>query len=528
MKRCSTCQRTYSDETLNFCLDDGARLLDAFAAGESPTESFEPSRRLGKSLQAPILRPSESSQPAPVNVMANARPSIAVLPFTPLKVVKRDAYLGLGIADSLITKLSGIDRITVRPTSAIRRYTDPARDSAEVGREQRVDAVLEGSIQRSRQRMRVTARLVDARDGSSLWSYQCDEDSSHILEVEDSIAEKIATSLVNDLSRKEKGLLTKRHTQNVEAFHLYQKGRYHWNMLTKHGLERATEYFQQAVDKDPAYALAYVGLADSYGVLGINYLSPKESLAKAKAAVLKALEIDDTLAEAHRSLGGLKLLYEWDWPGAERELRHAIELKDGYANGYQLYAYYYHAIGQLDVAIALIERALEIDPLSPILNSDLSWEYVLARQYDRAIEQGLKTLEIEPNFAMAQMGIGMAYEHQGLHKKAIKELAKAVKLTDENPRLLGLLGFVYAKAGYTVKARQVLERLINVSKKTHIDPYNIAMVHIGLGENEQAFKSLEQAYEERSCHLISLKVDPMLDDLRPDACFTDLLGRLGL
>ena len=523
MKRCPTCRRVYYDETLNFCRIDGTPL--AVTSDESQTELIQSSQPPNETLQTRV-QPAESIQPSAV-ITDRPRPSVAVLPFTPLGAGSGDEYLGLGMADSLITRLSGINRITVRPTSAIRKYTDVGRNSVEAGREQRVDAVLEGSIQRAGERIRVTARLVNVPDGASLWGYSGDEQCTDIFAVEDSITEKIVASLVKNLSRNEERQSNKHYTQSAEAFHLYLKGRYHWNRFTQRELEKAIEYYNQAVRKDPTYALAYSGLADCYSVLGLNYQSPADSFPKAREAATRALQIDEMLSEAHTSLGAVKLFYEWNWEEAERELKRGLDLNSTCAS-YQLYAYYHHVIGRPDVAITLLELALEVDPLSPIVNSDLGWAHVFARQYDKAMDQGFKTLEIDPNFAMAHLVIGMAYEHKGLHKKAIKALGKAAKLSNDGPRILAWLGYGYATAGSTVKAQQVLEKLMSGSKERHIDPYNIALLHIGLGEDEKALDSLEQAYEERSGQLIFLRLDPSVDNLRSNPRFIDLLERLGL
>lgn len=454
--------------------------------------------------------------------------SIAVLPFKPLNPAVGDEYLGLGLADSLITRLSGINRLVVRPTSAISKYADSGEDMVAAGREQNVDAVLEGSIYRSGDRIRVTARLINIADSASLWGYRCDEDWTDIFKMEDSISERIAVSLLKSLSPDEQMRLTKRYTSSSESYHLYLKGRYYWNKFTGETLQKAIEYFNRAVEEDPCYALAYCGLADSYSALGVNYLAPKDSFPKAKAAALRALEIDETLAEAHVSLAGEKLLYEWDWPGAERELNRALDLNTGYATLYEAYGYYLQAMGRVGEAIDRLEQAQELDPLSSVITSDLAWAYISARQYDRALDQGLKALEMDPNFAIAHSIIGMAYEHKGEHKKAITALARASTLSKESPRVLALLGYAHAKAGDTAKAQGVLDRLTRLSKQRHMDPYNIAVARLGFGENEQAFECLEHAYKERSAQLIWLKLDPIFDSLRLNPRFEEFLRRMGL
>jgi DNA-binding winged helix-turn-helix (wHTH) protein/Tfp pilus assembly protein PilF len=452
--------------------------------------------------------------------------SIAVLPFKPLNPEVDDEYLGLGMADTLITRLSGIERIIIRPTSAICKYSDARQDTVAIGREQRVDAVLEGSIYRSGDRIRMTARLINVPDGASLWGYHCDEQWTSIFEVTDSIAEKIALSLLNNLSYDEADQLAKRHTDNQKAYHLYLKGRFYWNRFTREGLQKGIEYFKRAVEEDPGYALAYCGLADSYSVMGVNYTAPSESFPKARAAAIRALELDDTLAEAHVSLAAERLFFEWDAIGAERELVRAIGLNPGYASAYQMYAYCLQSMNRPEAAIARLEQAQELDPLSPVLYADRGWGYVFMRRYDEALEQGSKALEIDPHFAIAHLVIGMALHLKGLHEDGIAELNNAVVFSEDSPRILAWLGYAYGRAGKTSNALQVLDRLARLSEQRHIDPYCVAVVYTGQGETEQALKYLERACEERSSQLAWLRLEPAFDKLRSHPRFADLLGRL--
>lgn len=523
MKRCPTCRCLYPEETLNFCRVDGAELAPALDVDESPTRLMEPSHQQSQSYRTIVIKPSAPSAPTPTAIAASTRPSIAVLPFTPLQNSSGDEYLGLGIADSLITRLSGINRITVRPTSAVLKYANLGQDSLEAGREQRVDAVLEGSIQRLGERIRVSARLINVTDGASVWGYQADEDCADIFQVEDSFTEQIVTSLVKNLTREEERQVTKRYTENTEAFHLYLKGRYHWNKFTDDELAKAIEYFSRAVEEDPSYALAYSALADCYSFLGVNSRRPVDSFPKAKAAALRALELDDTLAEAHISLAAVKILFDWDLSGAARELKRAIDLNNSCATAYDLYAIYEQALGRVNPAIALLEQAQELDPLSSMLNWDLGWAYNHARQYDLAIEQGLKAVAKDPTFAFNYLVLGMAYEHKGMHTEALTELAKAEKLSNESPRISAWLGYVYAKIGSTAEARQILDKLTTPSRQSYIDPYNLAVVYMGLGENEKALASLGDAVKEHSGQLLCLKLEPIFDDLRSDPRFTRLL-----
>jgi DNA-binding winged helix-turn-helix (wHTH) protein/TolB-like protein len=324
--------------------------------------------------------------------------SIAVLPFKPLNRSPDDEYLGLGLADAVITGLSGTGKIIVRPTSAVGRYTAPDQDPIAAGREQRVDAVLESSIWRSGDKVRVTARLLNVRDGVPLWSYQCEEFCTDIFSVQTLISERMAEALMSQLTGEKRARLTKHYTENREANRLYLQGRFYWNKRTEEGLKKGIEYFQEAIDKDLNYALAYAGLADCYAILANFYGDPHELFPRAKAYAARALEIDETLAEAHTTLAGIKFHDDWDWSGAETGYKRAIELNPGYATAHQRYSLFLICMGRTEESLARIKRALELDPVSLSINSSLGWRLYFARQYDQAIEHLQKTLEMDPNY----------------------------------------------------------------------------------------------------------------------------------
>ncbi len=457
--------------------------------------------------------------------------SIAVLPFKPLSADGSDDYLGLGMADTLITKLSNLRQIIVRPTSAVRKYVAPEQDPLAAGREQRVDAVLEGNIQKSGEKIRVTVRMMRVRDGSSLWAYKCDEQCTNIFEMQDAISEKVAASLAMKLTGEEQKRLAKHYTDNPEAYHLYLRGRYFWNKRTEEALKKGIEYFQQAIERDPSFAMAYAGIADCYNSLGNSIyggLQPREALPKAKSAAMKALEVDEVLAEAHASLGFAITQYDWDWPVAERELRRAIELNPNYPTAHHFYPIQPTACGRLDESLTEIKRAQELDPLSLIIQTDLARRFYFRRQYEEASEQLRKTLDMDPNFFRAHLDLGEVCVQQGKYEEAIAEFRQAIKLSGGSPVAVGGLGHAYAVSGQHAEARKVLGELSDLAKRRYVSPSLSAAIHVALGEKDQAFKYLAAAYEERASSLIRLKVEPNFGGLRSDPRFADLVRRVGL
>ena len=451
--------------------------------------------------------------------------SLAVLPFKSLG--GRDEHLGVGVADTLITRLSGLRLLTVRPTSAILRYAAADRDSVEVGRELGVEAVLEGSIQREGENVRVTVRLISVRDRRALWGGQFDERFNGILDVQDAISQKVSESLALNLSEEQRKSLLKRYTNNTEAYHLYLKGRHFWNKRTAEGLRRAIEFFRQAIDEDPRYALAYAGLADAYSMLGeYTGRAPGEYRTQAKAAATKALEMDDALAEAHASLGYLRMR-DWDWAGVEGEFKRALEINPNYATARQWYSIFLELTGRPEEAVAEAVRAQELDPLSLIINESLGARLLFARRYDRALAQLKKTLEIDQNFAQAHHTLGDTYLQTGMFEEALGELQRARQL-DDNPWVVASLGHAYAVAGRGDEARGMLAELEGRSEQSRVPPEEVARVYAGLGERDRAFAWLERACEERSAHLAFVKVDPAWGALRSDPRFADVMRRVGL
>ncbi len=468
---------------------------------------------------------SRREQPLP----ATAIKSIAVLPFKPLIAESRDEALELGMADTLINKLSNIRQVTVRPLSAVRQYTGVEQDAVAAGREQRVDAVLEGNIQRSGDKVRVTVRLVRVGDSAGIWTDQFDAPLTDIFAVQDSISERVASALAVKLSSEEKGLLTKRNTQNPEAYRLYLLGRYQLNKSTDDGIRKALEKFRQAIDSDPNFALAHVGLADAYIAQGaFDALPPKESFPKAKQAALQALQLDEHLAEAHVSLANARFLYDWDWAGAEDEFKRAIAINPGYSDAHQMYGYYLSSKGRSDEALREMQRAQELDPLSLPKITAVGEVLYMARRYDEAIAAYGKTLEMDPNNGFAYWALGRAYLEKGMYAEAIAAFQKAITLSGDSPDESASLGCAYALSGRKAEARKIIGDLREQSKKRYIAPSVIAAIYAALGEKDEGFVWLDKAYEEHDFILVLLKVEPMFEKLRSDPRFTVLLKRVGL
>jgi len=505
------------------------RLLGQGAGGQQYIET-QPKRGYRfvaavKEVRDDASEPDGEGVPAGETPEANAVRTIAVLPFRSLRQEESDEYMELGITDVLITRLSNINEIVIRPTSAVRKYAALEQDPVAAGRELQVGAVLEGSIRKLADRYRITVQLVNVRDGISLWADKFDQKCADIFDVEDSISEQVAKALTLRLSGEQKRVLAKRYTGSTQAYHSYLKGRYHWNKWNKEGFRKAIEHFQQSIEHDPVYALAYTGLADAYGLLGLNgLLSPKEAMPRAEAAAVKALEIDEGLAEAHVPFACVRCWYHWDFAGAEQEFKRAIELNSNYAIAHQAYALYLTAMGRQAEAQCEIQVAQRIDPLSLALNAIEGFILYNAGEYDRAIEQSVKTIELDPNFHPAYERLGDSYLQKGMLAEAIAAFEKALALSGRSLFTLAELGSAYARSGRREETESVLDELKERFNKAYVS----AWIYAGLGENDSAFEWLEKAYEERDSSIVYLKVDPRLTRLRSDRRFADLLRRINL
>ena len=456
--------------------------------------------------------------------------SLAVLPFRSLDAPQDEQYLGLGLADSLITQLGRTQKFTVRPTSAIGKYADGQHDSLAVGRALGVEAVLEGNSQTSGDRIRVTARVLRVSDGVSLWAGKFDERLTDIFAVQDSISQQVAEALISNLGERAKRSPGRRPTENIEAYQLYLKGRYLWGKKDTEGVKKALQYFEQAIKADPKFAQAYSGLADCYVALSeFSAVPRREAYSKAMSSLRKAISLDPSLAETHTTLGFILLSRDWDYEEAEKEFKLAIELDPNYATAYQFHGVHLLAVGQTDAAIAQTRRALELDPLSILNNSQLGRCLYLAHRFNETIDQSLKTLELDSTSASAHAYLGQSYAHQGRFAEATAALQKAVEMSGGRAEMKAALGYAYALAGNRNGAREVIEELAALNRESSYVSYHIATVHAGLGEKEQAFNLLERAYQERDIFMgVRLSTDPKLDSLRSDRRFQTLLQRVGL
>jgi serine/threonine protein kinase/tetratricopeptide (TPR) repeat protein len=455
--------------------------------------------------------------------------SLAVLPFVNVSGDPSAEYLSDGITESIISALSQLSGLRVMSSNSVFRYKGRAADAQEVGRELGVRAVVVGRVVQRGDGLSISAELIDTRDSSQLWGEQYNRKSADILAVQEEIARQISDKLRLRLSGEDKGRLAKRYTESTEAYELYLKGRFHQNKRTQDDLKRSIDYFKQAVAKDPNYALAHSGISDSYSYLGNHgFLPPKEVSPQAKDSALKALEIDDRLAEAHTSLAYVKVNYDWDWAGAEREFKRAIELNPSYTRAHSLLAAYLSGQGRFEEAFAEMNRALELDPLSIYDNTNLGWHLHKAGRVDEAIEQFRKTIEMDQSYAQAHDWLGQVYDTKQMYEAAISEFKEAIVLYGGAPSATAALGYGYAVAGRKDEARRCLRELQELGRERYVSSYDVAVILTGLGENDQAFVRLGEAYERRDGWLAFwLKVDPRLDPLRSDPRFQDLLRRVG-
>jgi DNA-binding winged helix-turn-helix (wHTH) protein/TolB-like protein/Flp pilus assembly protein TadD len=460
--------------------------------------------------------------------LPNAPPtSLAVIPLKQLGPAGDD-YLGIGLADSLITRLSNLNEIKVRPTSSVLKYAAAPAPPSQIGRELSVESVLEGTIRRDGENVRVTIQLVRVDDGAPVWAQQFDDKFTGIFKIEDSIADKIADSLALKLTGEERGALTRRYTGNNDAYQLYLKGRYQFNKRTPETINQAIEFFRQATDKDPTYALAFTGLSDAYATLPITSdAAPKEAFSKAKEAAAQALKLDDRLAEAHASAGYIEFYFDWDWPAAEAHLKRAIEINPNYPLAHFYYAVLLSSAGRFGEALAEASRALELDPVSVsfiALSGQFQYE---AGQYDQAILQLQKAFAIEPNFWIAHIVLGKVYIQKAMFPEATSELQKALQYSGGNTEAMSLIGFAYAASGDIVLPRKEIGNLRDISKQHYVPASNIAMIYAGLGDKNNALDWLEEAYDERDVHVALIKVVPNWDSLRQEPRFVRLVDRLG-
>jgi serine/threonine protein kinase/tetratricopeptide (TPR) repeat protein len=457
--------------------------------------------------------------------------SLAVLPFVNGSGDPNMEYLSDGITESLINSLSQLPKLEVKSHDSAFHYKGKDPDAETVGRELGVRAVFKGRITQVGDNLDISAELIDARNNDHIWGQQYSRKASDIFTLQGDIGKEITAALRTRLTHDDEERLTKSYTANPEAYRLYLQGRYWWNKKTEDGFNKGIGYFQQAINKDPTYGPAYSGLADCYSSLaGQPGEPPKENFPKAKEAALKALEIDNTLGEAHSSLAFIKATYDWDWAGAEKEFQQAIQLNPGYAIAHDRYGVTLYRMGRVQEAVAEIKKALDLDPLSLPFSRDLGDAFYFARQYDQSIEQLRKTQELDPNYAQPQHDLVFPYAQKSMYKEAIAEANKRLVINPDDRTALPYLGYAYAKAGRRVEAQKVLDQLNDFSRQEFVTALGSARIYAGLGEKDKAFEWLEKSYEERSLAtgFGTIKVDPAFDPMRSDPRFAGLLRRMNL
>jgi eukaryotic-like serine/threonine-protein kinase len=455
--------------------------------------------------------------------------SLAVLPFENVSRDPENDYLSDGITRSLINNLATVPKLRVMAQSTVFRYKGREIDPQAIGRELNVRAVLTGRMMQSGGSLRIGTELVDVATGSLLWGAQFDRKPGDIFVIQDEISSEISGKLRLQLTHAEKKRLVKRHTEDAEAYRLYLQGRHHWNRWTEEGFYKAIGYFQQAIEKDPSYALAHDGVADCYVLLGWNsYLPPKDAFPKAKVAAMAALEIAPDLGEAHTDLAAVLWLHDWQWAEAQNEFKRSLELNPCYPTANHYYAECLMTLGRNAEALARMKKSLELDPLSLIINVAIGWAYYHARQYDEAVVQLLRTVELDPNYPMTYWILGLIYRDTARYDLAISAGEKGVSLSGGSPLMRAALAQTFAAAGAPEKAIEIADELNELAKQRYVAPHFFAGIYVGLGEHDRAIEYLEKSCAEHCHWLIYLHIDPSMDDLRTDPRFQDLLRRVGL
>lgn len=463
--------------------------------------------------------------------LAGKSMSLVVLPLENLSGDKDQDYFADGMTDDLIANLAKIRSLRVISRSTAMAYKGTHKPLSSIASDLKVDAVVEGTVMRVGNRVRITAELVQVSTDRHLWADTYESQMGDVLALQNRVSSAIVDEIRINLTPEEKERLAKNPAVRPEAYENYLKGRYYWNKRSEEGLTKAIEYFQLATEKDPNYALAFAGLADCYSIIGSAIVGSVPALdvaPKAKSAALKALELDKSLAEAQTSLATVSFNYDWDWATAASGFQRSIELNPSYATAYQRYSLYLMAMGRTQESLTEMNRARDLEPLSISMNFSLGWRLYMARQYDQAIEQLRNALEMDPNFALPRVVLGQAYEQKGSYPQAIAELQKAASISHDSPPVLGALGHAFGAAGNRAEAEKILARLAQLSKKQYVSPFYVALVYDGLHENEKALDWLEKAYTDRSNAIIFIKVDPELDGLRSNPRFQSLLRRLNL
>src|ERR1041385_2141398 len=574
MKRCPQCNRVESDEALSFCRVDGTALLNDSSAFDDeagtvrldsasteaattvlpdttnvaaqrstgPTTVLppQPTATTGALAKAKLQR-KKIGTVALVTAMVAAISavvvyslrskndhtiiqSIAVMPFVNASGNSDVEYLSDGMTETLISSLSQLQNLNVKPRSSVFRYKGKEVDPQTVAKELNVEAVLNGRLVEHGQEIDLFVELIDSALNKVVWSQQYNRKQTDLVSLQTDVARDISSRLKTKLSGADEAKETKTYTTNPEAYQLYFKGNFYQSKYTDEGYKKAIENYQQAISIDPNYALAYQGIARAYDFANGFYLPANEAEPKAKIAALKALQLDETLAETHYLLGKIVFWYDWDWPASERQSKRANQLDSTYPAYYPVYL---SAIGRAEEAVKAQQVMLQQFPLDLNVNLDLAGILLAAGRYDESIDQTRKALEIDPNFWWSYENLGRAYERKKQYPEAIGALERA-RLLDASPSALGYLGYVYAAAGKKEEAQKVLEELKGLSKQRYVSPYNVACIYAGLNDKDQAFQWLERAYQERAFFMTLLKTETVLDNLPPDPRFKDLLKRMNL
>jgi eukaryotic-like serine/threonine-protein kinase len=486
-------------------------------------------RDAGLGESSPRKAKPQVSQPLTAADASAEHRSIAVLPFTNMSSDPENEFFADGITEEIINALAQIEDIRVVARTSAFSFKGKQVDLQTVGESLKVTTVLEGSVRKSGNRLRIMAQLVSVNDGYHLWSERYDRELKDIFEVQDEIARTIANRLKVTLGANRQEPLVRVGTKNLEAYQLYLKGRFHWNKRTPDGMQKAIEYFQQAIAKDPAYALAYTGLADAYNLASfLNAFPPREMMPKAKAAAAKALEIDNGLAEAYVSLAYASFTYDWNWIAAGSYFQQALAVNPSYVRTHAFYPLYLSSLGRFEEAVATAKHNLDLDPASPAGSHVLAVQLYLSRQFDLAIQQCHKTLEMDPHYAVAYAVLGQAYASQGCNREAVPDLHKCLEVSRGGAPALALLGYVHARLGERDQALRMLDQLEALSKRSFVTAFFVALVYAGLEDKDQAFLWLEKACEERFNRLAYLNVEALWDPLRSDPRFAELLRRVGI
>jgi len=478
-----------------------------------------------------LKRERESGRTAVVSGAAESlrAPSLAVLPFMNMSADKENEYFCDGLSEELINALSNIRELRVVARTSAFAFKGKEMDIREVGEKLNVGTVLEGSVRKSGQRLRITAQLVNVQNGYHLWSGQFDRDMKDIFDIQEEISLTIVDHLKLNLLKGEKEKILKRHTEDHVAYDYHLKGRYFWNRRYEKGMQRGLQYFEQAIEKDPGYALPHVGIADAFGTLGLfSFMPPHQAYSRARAAAKKALEIDPELAEVYTSLGWIAMWYDWDWPAAERHFLKAIQMKPDYALAHQWYGNFLWCMGRFDESIREKQKARELEPLEPINPTQVGLALHMARRFDESIGELRKVIESDPEFSIAYWFQSFNFMAKEMWAEAIATLQKFVELSAESIIALSTLGLAYGSAGMKDEARKILERLGELSKDRYVGSLWRAIVWLGLGENNKALENLEKAYPERESIMAGLKVWPLFDSLRPEPRFQALLKKMKL